>query len=413
MRQSVIARLSDKCKAARHCIITQYFVLAELASSIVKQAPYAFEQEMRKEVGNSLRKNVTHNPSLLRKIDALGIPYEDPLQSGHTLLQSGTVELLLKKKCRDHLVYPFRLALLKLVSQEASGLMAGGDYESALPVAIDAVRQGQRLFRREPAIELFPLYLLAAQASLGLRRTTQSEKFLSLASWLALKEPDEMTNSMHSQLSRLYGQLYTLRGQSQEALQAFAEDVHNCSLDYGPEDVRTSLGYFNLARVFSNTGDDARCHELCKIVVSIWLACLVPWALGLGDGGSELPPESRSTPSCVGDAAAGAVKASDGEESVTILFRNMVWRPCTDAALEDSQLVEIVDMLHRIAGMTESYFGEDSIAAGDAYFALGLAQYRLGDVVGASAGIRKAIGSYKPGARCDTAEQILSQIESG
>jgi hypothetical protein len=70
-------------------------------------------------------------------------------------------------------------------------------------------------------------------------------------------------------------------------------------------------------------------------------------------------------------------------------------------------------MLHRIAGMTESYFGGDSIAAGDAYFALGLAQYRLGDVVGASARIREAIGSYKAGARCDTAEQILSQIESG
>lgn len=34
-----------------------------------------------------------------------------------------------------------------------------------------------------------------------------------------------------------------------EALHAFAEDVYYCSLEYGPEDVRTSLGYYNMGKV--------------------------------------------------------------------------------------------------------------------------------------------------------------------
>lgn len=48
-------------------------------------------------------------------------------------------------------------------TQEAARLMAAGEYELALPVALDAVQQGQLLFKPSPALQLFPLYLLAAQ----------------------------------------------------------------------------------------------------------------------------------------------------------------------------------------------------------------------------------------------------------
>lgn len=50
--------------------------------------------------------------------------------------------------------------------QEAARLMAAGEYELALPVALDAVQQGQALFKPSPALQLFPLYLLAAQVRL-------------------------------------------------------------------------------------------------------------------------------------------------------------------------------------------------------------------------------------------------------
>lgn len=39
------------------------------------------------------------------------------------------------------------------------------------------------------------------------------------------------------------------QGRAQDALHHFARDVYYCSLEYGPTDVRTSLGYFNLCKV--------------------------------------------------------------------------------------------------------------------------------------------------------------------
>ena len=58
---------------------------------------------------------------------------------------------------------PFRVALLKLSSQEAAQHMAQGQYESALTIAMDAVREGQDLFKPQPDLRLFPLFLLGAQ----------------------------------------------------------------------------------------------------------------------------------------------------------------------------------------------------------------------------------------------------------
>ena len=58
---------------------------------------------------------------------------------------------------------PFRFALLKLNSEEAARLMAEGDYAQALPVAMDLVKEGQSLFKPQPDLRLFPLFLLGAQ----------------------------------------------------------------------------------------------------------------------------------------------------------------------------------------------------------------------------------------------------------
>ena len=64
------------------------------------------------------------------------------------------------------LVFPFRIALLKLNSQEAATLMASGSYAEALPVAMDAVKEGQDIFKPQPDLRLFPLFLLGAQVHL-------------------------------------------------------------------------------------------------------------------------------------------------------------------------------------------------------------------------------------------------------
>ena len=63
------------------------------------------------------------------------------------------------------LLVPFRIALLKLDSHEAATLMASSNYAQALPVAMNAVKEGQDLFKPQPDLRLFPLYLLGAQVS--------------------------------------------------------------------------------------------------------------------------------------------------------------------------------------------------------------------------------------------------------
>lgn len=51
-----------------------------------------------------------------------------------------------------------------------------------------------------------------------------------------------------------------------EALQAFALDAYQCSLAYGPQDVRTSLAYYNLAKVFQGMNEPDKTLICCDQV---------------------------------------------------------------------------------------------------------------------------------------------------
>lgn len=134
---------------------------------------------------------------------------------------------------------------------------------------------GQALFKPAPALQMFPLYLLAAQANLGLRRAKQCENYLGLACWLSSKYPDQTTNIMSSQLHRLYGQMYSLQSRYDKALESFAEDIFCCSQEYGPLDVRTSLGFYNMGKVFEAEGGQSAAIANHAMVVRIWLNALV------------------------------------------------------------------------------------------------------------------------------------------
>ena len=43
--------------------------------------------------------------------------------------------------------------------------MASGSYAEALPVAMEAVKEGQDIFKPQPDLRLFPLFLLGAQVT--------------------------------------------------------------------------------------------------------------------------------------------------------------------------------------------------------------------------------------------------------
>mmetsp|Transcript_9412 Transcript_9412/g.30930 ORF Transcript_9412/g.30930 Transcript_9412/m.30930 type:complete len:368 (-) Transcript_9412:45-1148(-) len=311
------------------------FVMSEVAVELFQENPSFLAKELR---AGRYGKIHTTNRDVIRAVQLLGMPVESSSSAGITLVAAETVEALLTDRRQGEMVQPFRLALLKLASQEAARLMASGEYELALPVALDAVKQGQALFRPSPALQLFPLYLLAAQANLGLKRTKQCEDFLGLASWLSLKEPASTTNVMRSQLSRLFGQLYALQGKLEEALHAFAEDVYYCALEYGPEDVRTSLGYYNLSKVFQSQGALGKAMACNDHVVGMWGHALRALVLGDGDGEVQSIPLGRS------------------------------------------QLLEVVDMLQDICQLRATALGVTDPSVGDAHFTSALALVHVGEV---------------------------------
>ncbi|KAG1658769.1 hypothetical protein FOA52_001312 [Chlamydomonas sp. UWO 241] len=328
-----------------HTAQGKMFVMGEVAVELFQESPTSFLQEMRKA---KYQRQASSDRDVLHTTAELHLPVESTATTaGITLLPAATVEALLVDKRKLELVQPFKLALLKLASQEAARLMAAGDYEAALPVALDAVQQGQALFKPAPALQLFPLYLLAAQANLGLRRAKQCEDFLALASWLAMKEPQLTSNVMKSQLSRLYGQLYAFQGRQRDALNAFAEDVYYCSLEHGPEDVRSSVGYYNMGRVFAATDDAMKATACNDMVAQVWHAALCRVVLGVA-----MSPE-------------GAMEQA----------------PPAELPIGRLQLMEVVDMLMDIGRARSGALGPSHTTVGDMCFvtALALIQLEEGD----------------------------------
>jgi hypothetical protein len=309
--------------------------------------------------------------------------------------------------------------------------MAEGEYEAALPVALDAVQQGGALFKPGPALQMFPLYLLAAQANLGLRRAQQCSDALCLAGLLALKDPGLTTSLMRSQLARLNGQLAALQvglllggsalacfacrpldcllmlprvgflgklmvqpttnrspttppmqGKTQEALTYFAQDVYYCALDYGPRDVRTSLGYFNLCKVLQGGGDGGSQNmqgalACADMVVDIWRAALAPLVLGPEFAADE----TEETAGCSGGAAA----ASTSSSSAISLGRGAVTTAAAPVAalaqlpVGPLQLLEVVDMLQDVARLRGRERGPGHPSIGEAQQVAALALLYVGE----------------------------------
>ena len=72
-----------------------------------------------------------------------------------------------------------------------------------------------------------------------------------------------------------------MQGKQNEALNAFAEDVYYCSLEYGPEDVRSSVGYYNMGKVFQNKEEVLKATACNDMVVKIWTTALCRVVLGI------------------------------------------------------------------------------------------------------------------------------------
>jgi len=122
--------------------------------------------------------------------------------------------------------------------------------------------------------------------------------------------------------------------------------VYYCSLEYGPEDVRSSVGYYNMGRVFSSMDDSGRATSCNDMVVKVWLGALCRVVLGVAtgiDGGME--------PAAPSELPIGRL-----------------------------QLMEVVDMLVDIARARATEHGPSAPCVGDVAFVAALALIQLQEV---------------------------------
>ncbi|CAM9809858.1 unnamed protein product, partial [Phaeothamnion confervicola] len=135
---------------------------------------------------------------------------------------------------REYTLQMSKRALIDLCQQEASKFLVQGQYDLAVPGAIQALAFCKDIFG-DGSIEMVPPYILLSEANLGLNRLQSAEELLSLANWSVLKNPDHSVQAIRSQLHRNFGKLYTAQNKLDEALRELSKDVYWSSLEAGPE----------------------------------------------------------------------------------------------------------------------------------------------------------------------------------
>ena len=239
-------------------------------------------------------------------------------------------------------------ALIDLSKNEAQKHLVMGQYELAIPGALQSLRFSMEVYG-SGRIELVPAYLLLAESNLGLKRYKVAEEFLLYANWSVLKNQD-CSNELKSQLYRNFGKLYASQGRFDDALKQLALDVYYSSLESGPEHIDTAGGYFYLADTFLSRGSLEHALAFYDKVVDIWYKFLV---------------NLRHRP----------------EESISDY-------------LSESSIGEAVEMLRSILETRRTHLGSTHIATGEAQYTLGILKHVTGFDLDARNHYQQALAIY-------------------
>eukprot|EP00117_Sycon_ciliatum_P045765 scpid62658/ scgid32859/ Zinc finger MYND domain-containing protein 12 len=159
--------------------------------------------------------------------------------------------------------------LVSLTSTEAQRLLYDGQYKRALPAAQLSLRSSTEMYG-SGRMELIPALVVLAEACIGAFQLDKAEQYLSQAKWSALQAGESCPSGLLSQINRVLGRLHIARGSHGQAMAHLAEDVYHSSLAHGPEHVKTSGGYFNMARSFYAINNMPAARPLYTEVLSIW-----------------------------------------------------------------------------------------------------------------------------------------------
>ncbi|KAH9513513.1 Zinc finger MYND domain-containing protein 12 [Bulinus truncatus] len=173
-----------------------------------------------------------------------------------------------EREKRQNQVQLMKIELIDMSRTLAQKLLFEGKHEESVPAAMQSLRYAIDVYG-VATIELVPSYLILGEASVGLNKLVQAEEYLTKAEWTVLKTP-ECPRAIKSKLNRNLGLLYAAKGDFQEALLNFADDIYHSSEEFGTDSIRTSGGYFHMANVFFLQGKMSIADSLYRQVINIW-----------------------------------------------------------------------------------------------------------------------------------------------
>ena len=161
---------------------------------------------------------------------------------------TGVIGSEAERKRKEESLKESKLSELMYKKSEAEAHLSQGQFEAAIPVALEAMTLSVELYGKE-SIDVVPCYLLLAEANLGTQQLGQAEWYLSQANWAVVKSPD-CSFHIRSIVHRCFGKLYAQQGRTEEALTHLSSNVYYCARESGARSIDCADGYFLLAQVF-------------------------------------------------------------------------------------------------------------------------------------------------------------------
>ncbi|XP_075045992.1 zinc finger MYND domain-containing protein 12 [Mixophyes fleayi] len=201
--------------------------------------------------------------------------------------------------------------LIEVTTKEAQRILYEGRHEIVIPAATHALSFSIDVYGLT-SVELVPVYLILAEANIGLGNLAQAEEYLSHASWTVLKTA-ECSNIIRAKLYRNLGLLYSAKGQFEDSLYYLSNDVYYGSTVSGPNNITTSGGYFHMANIFFRQNKMVIADSLYSEVTDIWHSHLSR----LVDG--QIQTSSRSDSVWLDDADQESLDENQDAEALQML----------------------------------------------------------------------------------------------
>ncbi|KAJ7411691.1 Zinc finger MYND domain-containing protein 12 [Willisornis vidua] len=158
--------------------------------------------------------------------------------------------------------------MVEVASSTARGFLREGKALEALPAALQALRGTARLFGWS-SLQLVPIHLLLAEASMGTGNLRQASKYLSEAEWIILQSSD-CGAALRARLHRGLGLFSAAQGNLDQALYHLANDVYLSTSAFGTNSIEVSEGYFHMANIFLRQNKMDVANSLYTEVTALW-----------------------------------------------------------------------------------------------------------------------------------------------